>query len=100
MPEVLELIREKRLRWFGHLVRAAGEGGDPAVETLRREMEHSSGWWRQLLEDFKAKGITAEEAVEMAEDRAQWRQISSAKQRERRLSKMGVRVLALRAAGE
>lgn len=100
MPEVLELIREKRLRWFGHLVRAAGEGGDPAVETLRREMEHSSGWWRQLLEDFKAKGITAEEAVEMAEDRAQWRQISSAKQRERRLSNMGVRVLALRAAGE
>ena len=46
VPGIDELLREKRLRWFGHRIRE--KEGDPAKETMREEKRRDSKWYQQL----------------------------------------------------
>jgi hypothetical protein len=46
VPTIKEMLTEKRLRWFGHLMRE--DEGDPAKETLRKEIEKGSRWFQTL----------------------------------------------------
>ena len=69
-----EMIREKRLKWFGHLVRQ--EDDDLARETLMKLIKKITKWRDQLVEDFAVRKITEEKALSLAMDRAKWRQIS------------------------
>ena len=75
VPSIEEMLREKRMRWFGHLVRE--KTGDPAKATLYHEMDQKSKWWRQLLKDFKMRKMTVEEAMKLALDKPAWRWRSS-----------------------
>ena len=51
VPIIEEMIREKRLRWFGHLIRE--KAGDPAKEILAREKESGSKWFQQVTMDLR-----------------------------------------------
>jgi hypothetical protein len=44
MATMKELLREKRPRWFGHLIREQGD--DPAKRILLREKELNSKWFQ------------------------------------------------------
>ena len=54
-PTIEELLREKRLRWFGHHMQE--EENDPARETLMREKARNSKWYQQLTNDFTTRKI-------------------------------------------
>jgi hypothetical protein len=75
LPGIEEMLREKRLRWFGHLTRE--KDGDPAKETLKQEQTNNSKWFKVLQQDFKWKGISVQEAEEKATDKLLWRKLSS-----------------------
>ena len=69
-----ELLREKRLRWFGHLIREQDD--DPAKQTLLREKELNSKWFQLLTADLLSRRTTFDKAVPLANDRAAWRRLS------------------------
>ena len=78
VPWIAEMLREKRLRWFGHLARE--KEGEPARDMLWAEKEAArpSVWWAQLKEDIAAKKISSvESAFKKARNRERWRAISS-----------------------
>lgn len=83
MPKIEDMLREKRLRWFGHLTREQKD--DPAKETLWREMDSGgkSKWWAQVENDLKiklkVKKVSIEKVLEKAKDRGVWRQLSSSR---------------------
>ena len=74
MTTIEAMLTEKRLRWFGHLIRESD--GDPAKETLQTERRNGSKWFRLLKKDFEFKGISVEKAEVKALDRAVWRKMS------------------------
>jgi hypothetical protein len=76
MPTVEELLREKRLRWFGHLMRE--DDDEPAKQIFWREREHNSKWFRLLAADLTSRGLSFEEAQSMASNKSNWRKVSSA----------------------
>ena len=59
-PTMEELLRGKRLRWFGHLMRE--KENDPALETLMREKARNSKWYQKLNNDFKTRKINVKQA--------------------------------------
>ena len=75
MPKIEDMLREKRLRWFGHLTRE--KKGDPAKECLMREMEIDSKWFKLLKKDLLSKNLTVIRAELIALDKPKWRTISS-----------------------
>ena len=75
VPTIKEMLTEKRLRWFGHLMRE--DEGDPAKETLRKEIEQRSRWFQSLKKDLEIKGLSVEEAEKRAMNRVAWRKLSS-----------------------
>jgi hypothetical protein len=76
IPGIAEMLREKRLRWFGHLSRV--EDGDPAKETLKQEKRNNSNWFKMLQRDFDIKGISIQKAEEKAVDKPMWRMLTKA----------------------
>ena len=50
MPTIEKLLREKRLRWFRHLMRE--DDDEPAKQMLSRETEHNSKWFQLLTSDL------------------------------------------------
>ena len=74
MATMEELLREKRLRWFGHLIREQDD--DPAKQILLREKELNSKWFQLLTADLLSRRTTFDKAVPLANDRAAWRQLS------------------------
>ena len=60
MPTVEELRREKRLRWFGHLMR--GDDDEPAKQIFWREKEHNSKWFQLLSSDLTSRKVSFEKA--------------------------------------
>ena len=76
VPTIKEMLTEKRLRWFGHLMRE--DEGDPAKETLRKEIEKGSRWFQTLKKDLDIKGLSVEEAETRAMNKAAWRKLSKA----------------------
>jgi hypothetical protein len=76
VPDIEELLREKRLRWFGHLIRE--KDGDPAKETLKGEIAKNSKWFQQIKADLSTRKLTVEKAKALALKKAVWRKISFA----------------------
>ena len=73
-----KILRQKRLRWFGHLIRSDPQ--DTARQCLFEEVDSGSSWWRLLLADLREIGITSFHAAEAkARDRSKWSAISSAR---------------------
>ena len=65
VPWMSSLLRERRLRWLGHLIRS-----DPN-DTARQQL---------LLSDLRAIKVNGfQHAVQLAADRATWRTLSSAR---------------------
>ena len=55
VPTITSLLRERRLRWLGHLLRA--DPRDTAHQYLLHEAESNSSWWKLLKEDFETVHI-------------------------------------------
>ena len=79
LPNIEQMLREKRLRWFGHLMRHEGELESPARKTMLRYLTDESKWGKQLLNDFKIKKIASVDmAMIKVKDRCLWRSLSYA----------------------
>ena len=65
MPTIEELLREKRLRWFGHLMR---EDDDEPKQMLSIEIEHNSKWFQLLTADLASRNVTLKKAQSLALD--------------------------------
>ena len=76
MPTIEELLREKRLRWVGHLMRE--DDDEPAKQTLWREKENKSEWFRLVAADLASRRLSFERAQSLAGDKSLWRRLSSA----------------------
>ena len=76
MPSIEELLREKRLRWLGHLMRE--DDDEPAKQTLWREKENKSEWFRLVAADLASRRLSFERAQSLAGDKSLWRRLSSA----------------------
>ena len=76
LPIIEDMLREKRLRWFGHLVRE--KDGDPAKETLKQEATNQSKWFKMLKHDLEKIGLSAKQAITQAGKRAHWRMLTKA----------------------
>jgi hypothetical protein len=78
VPWMSSLLRERRLRWLGHLIRS--DPNDTARQQLLREVSSNSSWWKSLLSDLRAIKVNGfQHAVQLAADRATWRALSSAR---------------------
>ena len=77
MPIIEELLREKRLRWFGHLMRE--DEDEPAKHILSREIEHNSKWFQLLTADLASRNVTLKKAQSLALDKSIWRMLSYAR---------------------
>ena len=76
MPQIADMLREKRLRWVGHLARE--DEDDPARRILLKEMEGKSQWWTQVENDLKTtRGVTVKNMLKKAADKRTWREISA-----------------------
>ena len=76
IPRIADMLREKRLRWVGHLARE--DEDDPARKILLKEMEGKSQWWTQVENDLKTTGgVTVKNVLKKAADKPMWRKISS-----------------------
>ena len=71
------MIREKRLRWFGHLVRE--DEDDVARESMMYQINDLTKWGKQLIKDFEQRKINKKQAFSLAMDKANWRNISHAR---------------------
>ena len=78
VPTVEALLRERRLRWFGHLVRSDAQ--DTARRCLMKEVDSGSVWWKPIFGDLRAVGICSfADAERLAADRIRWRTLSHAR---------------------
>jgi hypothetical protein len=78
VPTVAALLRERRLRWLGHLLRAGRQ--DTARQCLMQEVGSCSSWWRIVQHDLQAVGIDSIRRDErLAADRVRWRAMTSAR---------------------
>jgi hypothetical protein len=72
------LLRERRLRWFGHLVRSDAQ--DTARKCLMKEVDSGSAWWKLICGDLRAVGVCFfADAERLAVDRIRWRTLSHAR---------------------
>ena len=76
LPIVEELLREKRLRWFGHLMRE--DDNEPAKQIFWREKQHNSKWFQLLSSDLTSRRVSFEKAQSLASNKSIWRKSSSA----------------------
>ena len=72
---VERIIRERRLRWTGHVFRMEEEEG--VRKCLLEEERRRSKWWRQVEEDMRIAGIDRLRWKAIAADRAEWRHLTS-----------------------
>ena len=76
-PCIEAMIRERRLRFVGHMVRAG----------LKHELKVKCGtpWYKMLLHDLKSVDLTWEAAEKAMIKRSTWRRLSTASLDQRRL---------------
>jgi hypothetical protein len=78
VPPLARILRQKRLRWLGHLIRS--DQVDPARICLFEEVNSGSPWWKLILSDLREIGIASFRTAEVAAlDRASWRNASCAR---------------------
>ena len=75
VPTMEELLREKRMRWFGHLIRENDD--NLAKQVLMREKQLNSKWFQLLKSDLASRRISVHDAELLALDKLKWRRISS-----------------------
>ena len=75
-PSVEELLAEKRLRWFGHLMRE--DDDEPAKQLFWRESEHNSKWFQLLSSDLTSRKVSFGKAQSLASNKSIWRKLGSA----------------------
>ena len=71
-----DALRERRLRWFGHVIRRKGEGALGAVLNVevagsRRRGRPRKSWLKNMEEDLQKLGLCMADAY----DRARWRRL-------------------------
>ena len=78
VPVVEAILRERRLRWLGHLLRSDLQ--DTAHQCLLREMGSGSPWSKIVLNDLQAVGVGSfSNAERLAANRVNWRAASLAR---------------------
>jgi len=78
VPLVESLLRERRLRWLGHVLRSDPQ--DTTRQCLMREIGTGSSWYKLVLGDLRAVGVSSFGMAErLTADRGKWRVISSAR---------------------
>ncbi len=78
LKPVSKVIRERRMRWFGHMNRLPEEA--PVKEVLRPTKKPRGGQkqtWPKLMEkDLKVVNLTLDYANEYVRDRPKWRTLT------------------------
>ena len=77
VPNIEQILKERRLRWIGHLIRT--EKIDPAKDSLWEEMENDSRYSRIANSDLRSIGLSWRDARRAAADRERWRTTTSAR---------------------
>ena len=90
VPCISRLLRERRLRWIGHLIRSPVHDG--ARVCLFEESQSNSRWWRLAKQDIESLILTLPpghspwngdlssiQLLRLAQDRAAWRRASRAR---------------------
>ena len=78
VPSLSSILRQKRLRWYGHLLRSAPN--DPARVCLMDEVDSGSPWWQLILSDLRSIGINSHYlATAKALDRSSWSRMTCAR---------------------
>ena len=68
MPSIEEMLREKRLRWLGHLMRE--DDDEPAKQTLWRQRKNKSEWFQLVASDLASRKLSFEKAQSLAQDKS------------------------------
>ena len=78
LPEMQNLLRQKRLRWVGHALRR--KDGDLSKDTVKQELTRKSSTWTAcVLSDMEALNIGGVVALEReANNRESFRKLTSA----------------------
>ena len=78
LPEMQNLLRQKRLRWVGHALRR--KDGDLSTDTVKQELARKSSTWTAcVLSDMEALNIGGVVALERgANNRESFRKLTSA----------------------
>ena len=78
MGEIPKKVQERRMRWYGHVMRRDEECVgkrvmDIEVQESRRRGRPKKRWADCVKDDLREKGLSGEEVY----DRATWKQLSS-----------------------
>lgn len=80
---IIDRIRKRRLRWFGHVTRMEN-GRLPAaalyghVEGTRSRGGQTKTWMKNVMEDLKKENMDMRDAMDIIRDRALWRSLVEA----------------------
>jgi hypothetical protein len=69
------VLRERRMRWYGHLMRA--DESDGSRLCMVEEMKRKSAWAKQVLNDMDVLKLSASRADSLTLDRVAWRRTTS-----------------------
>jgi hypothetical protein len=77
-PNIVRVIKSRRMRWAGHVVRMGEERGAYRVLGGRSKGKRPLGrprrrWEYNIKMDLREIGIDAANWIQMAQDRVQWR---------------------------
>jgi hypothetical protein len=77
-PDIVRVIKARRLRWTGHVARMGEGRGVYMVLAGKREGERSLGrprrrWEDSINLDLRKIGIYGANRIQLAQDRVQWR---------------------------
>jgi hypothetical protein len=68
------ILREKRMRWLGHLIRSPDE--DLSRQCLFTEARSSSRWWKLVQTDLFSARMSFKNAIVRAKRRRDWHKLS------------------------
>jgi hypothetical protein len=73
-PNIVRVIKSRRMRWAGHVARMGEERGVYRVLVGRPEGKRSLGRWEGNIKmDLREKEIDGANWIRLAQDRVQWR---------------------------
>jgi len=77
-PNIVRVIKSRRLRWAGHVARMGKGGGVYTMLVGRLEIKRPLGrpscsWEDNIMMDLRGIGIERANWIWLAQDRVQWR---------------------------